>query len=502
MSLPKNIPNDLSILLQEVATDFPAILRENLVGIYLWGSLTSDAFDETCSDVDCIVVTRRDLDDREFSELDEWFKKAAKRNRWVKRLDMRFVIDKEFLDKTSRCCGFYQYTGKLVRTGSDGNPIIWINIGQSGITLWGKDSKLIAPSVSDECLNDALLKRRVTMNYASAPSRLSRRSLLAGLATTPALLVAARSSAETGGCEAPVKEVQSALKNASGTKLVILGTGGGPQPTMVGRTRYMTSHMMLSGDRAYVLDCGLGVTNQFARTGIPFTAVRSIFITHHHPDHNIEYGPFLLLGWVQGMPSSVRAFGPPPLKQMTEDLLRAYEATIDFWAEDFKVKPLAPPEVNEVSAPGIVMRDENVKISAAIVQHPPVRPALAYRFDFQDRSIVFSGDTAPTEAVAGLAKGADVLVHEAMYVPGLEAYIHDRIAKGTPIRFDDFMAHMKADHTPVEDVGRIAKEAGVKTLVLSHLVPATDGIQDETWRNLAAKEFKGKIVVARDLMVL
>ena len=101
----------------------------------------------------------------------------------------------------------------------------------------------------------------------------------------------------------------------------------------------------------------------------------------------------------------------------------------------------------------MVLQDENVKITAAIVQHPPVQPALAYRFDFSDRSIAFSGDTAPIEAVAQLAKDADILVHEAMYVPALEVYIRDRIAKGVPIRFDDYMAHMKSDHSPVEDVG-------------------------------------------------
>ena len=148
------------------------------------------------------------------------------------------------------------------------------------------------------------------------------------------------------------------------------------------------------------------------------------------------------------------------------------------------------------------MRDGNINVMAAIVQHPPVRPALPYRFDFHDRSIAFSGDTAPIEAVTQLAKGADILVHEALYLPALEAYINDRITKGSPIRFDDYMAHMKVDHSPVEDVGRIAKEAGVQTLILSHLTPGIDGIPDETWRNLAAKQFKGKIVVAQDLMVL
>jgi ribonuclease BN (tRNA processing enzyme) len=84
----------------------------------------------------------------------------------------------------------------------------------------------------------------------------------------------------------------------------------------------------------------------------------------------------------------------------------------------------------------------------------------------------------------------------------LEAYVRDRIAKGAPIRFDDYMTHMKVDHSPVEDVGRVAQDAGVKTLVLSHLTPGIDGIADDTWRDLAARQFKGEIVVARDLMVL
>jgi Domain of unknown function (DUF4111) len=152
-----NIPTDLSELLQTIAADFPATLSGNLVGIYLWGSLTYDAFDETCSDVDLVAVTQRDLDNREFSALDQWFKTKGDQNRWVSRMDMRFVIDHEFLNKSSQCCGFYHYNGKLVRHGSDGNPIIWINIARSGITLWGADAKAIAPPVSAECLADALL---------------------------------------------------------------------------------------------------------------------------------------------------------------------------------------------------------------------------------------------------------------------------------------------------------------------------------------------------------
>jgi hypothetical protein len=125
------------------------------VGIYLWGSLTYGAFDERYSDVDLVAVTRGYVAEPEFAALARWFDASLEGNPWTERLDMRFVIDGEFLDKKSRCCGFY--SGKLTRHGSDGNPIIWLNVGECGVTLWGRDAKLTAPAVSDRCLNDALL---------------------------------------------------------------------------------------------------------------------------------------------------------------------------------------------------------------------------------------------------------------------------------------------------------------------------------------------------------
>ena len=340
---------------------------------------------------------------------------------------------------------------------------------------------------------------RETVTDTSRPLGLSRRHVLAGLASTPVLTAAGTAAAQTSEPRWTPQQAQAALKDAKGTKLVLLGTAGGPVP---GRSRQMTSHVMLSNGAAYVLDCGMGVTDQYARTGIPFSALKSIFITHHHADHNIEYGPLLIVGWIQGLPLDIRAFGPPPLQQMTDDFMRAYKQTIDFWVEDFHVQPLTRVDVKEISSAGPVMQNDNVKVSAIVIEHPPVKPALAYRFDFKDRSIAFSGDTVPLESVATMAKGADVLVHETMYVPEVEKVVKDLIAKGAPAKFEPVMAHMKAGHTPSEDVGRIAQEAGVKTLVLSHLTPAIDSITDDTWREPVAKYFKGEIIVGRDLMVV
>jgi ribonuclease BN (tRNA processing enzyme) len=331
---------------------------------------------------------------------------------------------------------------------------------------------------------------------SGAANSVSRRNVLAGLSVAPVVL--GSSAIAQSAVSTPDRSVAS-LKDAKGTKLVLLGTFGGPGP---GRTSRSTSHTILSDGAAYIIDCGLGVTNQFAQTGIPFSAVRSIFITHHHPDHNIEYGPFLTIGWIQGLKNNVTAYGPPPLKFMSDQFLRGYKQTIDFWAEDMKMKPLDPIEVTEISAAGLVMQDDKVSVHAVLVQHPPVVPAFAYRFDFKDRSIAFSGDTAPVHAVAELAKGADVLVHESMYVQAVETNARAQIARGRPINYDAYMAHMLDSHSPVEEVGKIAQEAGVKTLVLSHFTPSLDSITDEMWRNAAAKNFKGEIIVGKDLMVI
>ena len=152
--------------------------------------------------------------------------------------------------------------------------------------------------------------------------------------------------------------------------------------------------------------------------------------------------------------------------------------------------------------PGAFHTDRAIAQSGALREQATMPTSRVISFDFKDRSFAFSGDTAPTEAVAKMAKGADVLVDEAMYVLAIETYIHGEITKGQPIKFEDLMVHMKADHTPVEDVGRIAQEVGVKTLVLSHLTLAIDSISDETWRTPAAKYLKGEIIVGKDLMVV
>lgn len=330
----------------------------------------------------------------------------------------------------------------------------------------------------------------------------SRRAMLGTLLAVPAFaLPQSPATAPTHeSLDSEEARVRASLRDAKGTKLVLLGTGAGPLP---GQNRHMQSSVLVHNGSTYLVDCGLGVTDLFARTGIPFSAVRSIFITHHHPDHNVEYGPLLIIGWIHGLKQSVTAFGPPPLNQMTADYMKSMKVTIDFWAKDFKLTPFGMITCTDLSKEGSVMQDENVKVSSVLVQHPPVRPAYGYRFDFPDRAIAFSGDTVPLEAVARMAKGVDVLVHESMDVPATEEMVRQQSTEWHSANFDTMMHHMRADHSPTEDVGRIAQKAGVKTLVLSHLTPDSSRlVPDSTWIQGASRYFKGQIIVGHDLMVI
>ena len=132
------------------------------------------------------------------------------------------------------------------------------------------------------------------------------------------------------------------------------------------------------------------------------------------------------------------------------------------------------------------MDDQGVRVTAILVQHAPVFPALAYRFDTPDGSVVFSGDTGPCDNLVRLAEDADFLVHEVIDV-GL---IADRVAK-LPNR-DTILNHLTESHTSPEDAGRIASRAGVKTLVLTHLVPGDDELTTDEWEAKASPTSPGR----------
>ena len=280
------------------------------------------------------------------------------------------------------------------------------------------------------------------------------------------------------------------------TRLILLGTGGGPRPR---KTRSAPAQVIVINGAAYVVDCGDGVARQLVLANVPLPMVRHIFLTHQHSDHNADYGNLILLGWAAGLRTRVDTWGPPPLEKMTRLFFEMNAYDIRTRITDETRVPLEPLiHAHEVTRGGLVMQDEYVKVTAALVRHPPVVPAFGYRFDAPDRSIVISGDTAPSDDLIALARGADVLVHEGLYDAASVERLVAGVANAATLK-QSILSH----HTSAREVGRVAQAAGVKTLVLSHLVPAEDSaITDQMWIDAVRTNFSGNVIVGKDLMEL
>jgi ribonuclease BN (tRNA processing enzyme) len=333
------------------------------------------------------------------------------------------------------------------------------------------------------------------------------------------------------------------MQMRSGARLVLLGTAGGP--VWYGQREGIGSAVVVDGD-VYLVDCGEGVGQQYRRAGFaPFAgrrtlqSLRAIFLTHLHSDHCIDYFNMLLFSWFNGIghnPHVVQVFGPgdrgslpppfgpepaPPVQnqdnptpgtvEMTRYLVQAFAADINdrmrddrrpalqtrFEAHDIPLPAAIVAAANADPAPDMdpieVYEDENVRVRAILVAHPPTFPSFAYRFDTADGSIVFSGDTTVSANLVKLAEGVEVLVHEVMD----RAWAESRF--DPPLDAADRAAvnHLVGSHTTIEQVGGVAERAGVATLVLNHLVPADN--PPARWLE-AGDGFSGRLVVGEDLM--
>ncbi|MFG2228298.1 MBL fold metallo-hydrolase [Streptomyces sp. NPDC048644] len=271
-------------------------------------------------------------------------------------------------------------------------------------------------------------------------------------------------------------------------ELVILGSAGGPQPHP-GKAAPATA-VVVDGD-IHVIDCGNGVGRQIVSAGLALKDLRSVSVTHHHVDHNADLGTLVHLAWTAARCEPVDLYGPAPLASMVKQYLELNAPDIDHREALGRPALSGLFRPHEVSGPGTVHDTDGVRISAGIATHPPM-PSYSYRVDAHGLSVVVSGDTARCDEVAELSRGADILVHE--------AYSPDHLAEfmsGSNTRIERLQQHFAQAHTSAEDAGRVATAAGVRTLVLWHLIPWQ--LSDQEYAAQAARTFDGEIIVGHDL---
>ncbi len=278
-------------------------------------------------------------------------------------------------------------------------------------------------------------------------------------------------------------------------RLVLLGTKGGPAIRPGGPMP--TSSLLQIGGRMAVIDCGLGVTRGLVDAGVQLKTLDLIFITHLHSDHVLELGALLHTAWTAGLSVPVTVFGPVGTAAYWQNFLKAMIFDVEIRIEDEGRPDIRDLVTIEEIGGGSILEENGLAVSALRVDHPPVTECYAFRFDHGGRSIVFSADTTYFQPLAGFARGADFLLHEAMLEEGVDRLVA-RTGNGAFLR-----QHLLASHSFAADAGRIATEAGVGHLIINHLIPADDpDIGEAQWIAAVRKSWSGALTIGRDGLVV
>ena len=257
--------------------------------------------------------------------------------------------------------------------------------------------------------------------------------------------------------------------------VVLLGTKGGP--AIRTGSSMPTSNLYHLNGQDIVVDCGLGVTKGLVDQGMQLKDLSLIFITHLHSDHFLELGPLIHTAWTAGLKTPVEVYGPPGLEDYWQGFLASMKCDIDLRVEDEGRPDLMQLVTIHSITPGEFYAQDGLSVSAIRTVHPPLVDCFALSFRTSDTHVVCSGDTAPFDEMSDFSRGADLLVHEAMLEAALPALM-ERIGNGS----DKLYKHWLRSHSFAHDAARIAVNAGVKRLALSHLIPADDpAFSEEDW---------------------
>lgn len=274
--------------------------------------------------------------------------------------------------------------------------------------------------------------------------------------------------------------------------VALLGTKGGPA-IRPGSSMPTSNLLCLNGERI-VVDCGLGVTKALVDQGMPLKELGTIFITHLHSDHYLELGPLIHTAWTAGLDTAVQIFGPSGIEQYWQSFLLSMQADIKLRIDD-EGRPALDElvSINTIDE-GDVTHLNDISISALRTEHPPLIDCFALSFKTAHTHVVFSADTAPLPALTDFAKGADLLIHEAMLESALPSLLV-RVGNGS----EKLMAHWLRSHTFAHDAAKTANAAGVKALALNHLIPSDDPAYSKSdWINAVEPHWQGVLHIGYD----
>ena len=245
---------------------------------------------------------------------------------------------------------------------------------------------------------------------------------------------------------------------------------------------------VFAGGRFYIVDTGPESTENLLLWRIPLSEIGGVLLTHFHSDHIGDLGELNLQTWANGRPAPLAVYGGPGVQRVVDGFNEAYRLDQSYRTTHHTERvmppatwPMVAHTVELEGAPtaaknrtGLVLDDGSLRITAIEVDHAPIVPAYAYRFDYKGRSVVVSGDLKFHPALAAAAKDADVLVSEAI-APSMTRALGNGARAAGRDRAAAIMHDIEDYHITPDQAADIANKAGVKLLVFYHLLPAPDG---------------------------
>jgi ribonuclease BN (tRNA processing enzyme) len=292
------------------------------------------------------------------------------------------------------------------------------------------------------------------------------------------------------------------------TRWITLGTQGGPIPL---KTRSQPANLLITRDGDYLIDAGDGVSEQLAKANVSLGQIKAVVLSHLHFDHTAGLFGLISLRWQTSITSPLMIYGPPGTRQLVDGILSSMGPAVE-------AGYAYPGEIHRPFQPGIAVVEigdgasfdlGSTHVTAVKNTHYTFPPgsaddtrfqSLSFRFATPGRVIAYTGDTGVSPAVEKLAKGADLLVSEMIDYEGVVAEIRRESPNMPPAALAGIERHLRDHHLTPKQVGELARTAGVKEVVITHLSgPELNGRREVDYVRGIGESFSGPAVIARDL---
>ena len=267
-------------------------------------------------------------------------------------------------------------------------------------------------------------------------------------------------------------------------KLTLLGTGC----PSVDHKRFGPSNLITTNKAKILVDCGSGITQRLHQLKVSSANIDALLFTHLHSDHAVDLYQLIISSWHSYRIKPWKIYGPKGTKKMTSKILEAYKADIDYRIDGLEPANKTGWKVEAVEVnDGLVYKDEFIEVIAFKVNHGSWTNAYGYKFITEDKTIVISGDTAPSEKLIEISKGADILVHEVYSQSGFNR------------RNEVWQKYHASHHTSTIELAEIANKAKPKLLVLTHIL-FWGSTEEEILKEIQSA-YPGEVSIGEDLSV-